>query len=83
MMMDGREAPTVNNLHSNWETLGMVGAHIDPYPKRLRMRLVMKRSAFLVAMDRPIVSWTVCCRCFSPIHAYLSDSHGALSPHPL
>ena len=32
MMMDRREAPIVNNLHSNWETLGMVGAHINPYP---------------------------------------------------
>ena len=29
------------------------------------MPLVMKRSAFLVAMDRPVVSRTVRCRCFS------------------
>ena len=51
------------HLERQWLTLTSI--LIQPSPKRLRMPLVMKRSAFLVAMDRPVVSRTVRCRCFS------------------
>ena len=70
MMVGKRQSSTTfiqpgKHLEQQWLTLTSI--LIQPSPKQLRMPLVMKRSALLVAMDRPIDSPTVCCRCFSSL----------------
>ena len=70
MMIGKRQSSTTfiqpgKHLERQWLTLTSI--LIQPSPKRFRMPLVMKCSAFLVAIGRPIVSRTVCCRCFSSL----------------